>query len=188
MRRRHRTAESTLLLTRGECASAQALPSRRERIKPSLASVCEPAFPQITRGPAPRLGRTERRRYENSARLGMFIAMAASSLTPMLTVKDASAATQFHADAFGAVEEARFSTPTGQVVAELTIDGLRFFVVDENPEAFNVSPTALGGATDSHEPGCRGSRRGDGEGTPRRSCRSLSRGRSALRHATRTRR
>ncbi len=77
----------------------------------------------------------------------MFIAMTASSLTPMLTVKDTKAAIQFYADAFGAVEEARFSTPTGQVVAELRIDGLRFFVVDENPEAFNVSPTSLGGTT-----------------------------------------
>src|SRR5688572_11098229 len=73
--------------------------------------------------------------------------MTASALTPMLTVKDASAAIQFYAAAFGAVEESRFTTPTGQVVAELRIDGLRFFVVDENPEAFNVSPTALGGTT-----------------------------------------
>ena len=31
MRRRHRTAESALLLARGECASAQALPSRSEK-------------------------------------------------------------------------------------------------------------------------------------------------------------
>lgn len=73
--------------------------------------------------------------------------MPASSLTPMLTVKDAIAAIQFYGDAFGAVEESRFTTPTGHVVAELTIDELRFFVVDENPEAFNVSPTAVGGTT-----------------------------------------
>jgi PhnB protein len=73
--------------------------------------------------------------------------MTASSLTPMLTVKDANAAIQFYGHAFAAVEESRFTTPTGQVVAELRIDGLRFFVVDENPEAFNVSPTALGGTT-----------------------------------------
>ena len=65
----------------------------------------------------------------------------------MLTVKDANAAIQFYGHAFAAVEESRFTTPTGQVVAELRIDGLRFFVVDENPEAFNVSPTALGGTT-----------------------------------------
>jgi PhnB protein len=65
----------------------------------------------------------------------------------MLTVKSASAAIDFYRDAFNAVEEARFTAPTGHVVAELAIDGLRFFVVDENPEAFNVSPESLGGTT-----------------------------------------
>jgi PhnB protein len=73
--------------------------------------------------------------------------MTAPSLTPMLTVGNAIAAIDFYRDAFGAVERARFTAPTGQVVAELTIDGLRFFVVDENPDAFNVSPTSLGGTT-----------------------------------------
>ena len=34
-----------------------------------------------------------------------------------------------------------------QVVAELAIDGLRFFVVDEKPEAFNLSPKSLDGTT-----------------------------------------
>jgi PhnB protein len=75
------------------------------------------------------------------------VAVTASSLTPMLTVKDANAAIHFYRDAFGATEEARFVAPTGQVVAELAIDGLRFYVVDENPEAFNVSPTSLSGTT-----------------------------------------
>ena len=73
--------------------------------------------------------------------------MNASSLTPMLTVKNAVAAIEFYLHAFGAVEQARFTAPTGHVVAEMAIDGLRFFVVDENPEAFNLSPTSLGGTT-----------------------------------------
>ena len=73
--------------------------------------------------------------------------MTASSLTPMLTVKNAVAAIEFYRDAFDAVEQARFAAPTGHVVAELAIDGLRFFVVDENPEAFNLSPTSLDGTT-----------------------------------------
>jgi PhnB protein len=73
--------------------------------------------------------------------------MAASSLTPMLTVENAQAAIDFYRDAFNAVEETRFTAPTGHVVAELAIDGLRFFVVDENPQAFNLSPTSLGGTT-----------------------------------------
>jgi PhnB protein len=73
--------------------------------------------------------------------------MTASSLTPMLTVKDAVAAIDFYREAFGAAEEARVTAPSGHVVAELSIDGLRFFVVDENPDAFNLSPSSLGGTT-----------------------------------------
>jgi PhnB protein len=73
--------------------------------------------------------------------------VSASSLTPMLTVKNAAAAIEFYRDAFDAVEQERFTAPTGHVVAEMAIDGLRFFVVDENPEAFNLSPTSLDGTT-----------------------------------------
>ena len=73
--------------------------------------------------------------------------MTASSLTPMLTVKDAVAAIDFYREAFGAVEGARHTAPTGHVVAEMAVDGLRFFVVDENPDAFNLSPASLDGTT-----------------------------------------
>ncbi len=73
--------------------------------------------------------------------------MTASSLTPMLTVKNATAAIEFYRSAFEAVERARFTAPTGHIVAELAIDGLRFFVVDENPDAFNLSPMSLDGTT-----------------------------------------
>jgi PhnB protein len=73
--------------------------------------------------------------------------MTASSLTPMLTVKDAIAAAEFYREAFGAVEQARFTPPTGHVVVAMAIDGLRFFVVDENPEVFNLSPATLDGTT-----------------------------------------
>jgi len=73
--------------------------------------------------------------------------VTASSLTPMLTVKDAVAAIEFYRGAFDAIEQARHTAPTGHVVAEMAIDGLRFFVVDENPEAFNLSPKSLNGTT-----------------------------------------
>ncbi len=73
--------------------------------------------------------------------------MTASSLTPMLTVKNATVAIEFYRAALDAVEQARFTAPTGHMVAELAIDGLRFFVVDENPEAFNLSPKSLDGTT-----------------------------------------
>jgi len=73
--------------------------------------------------------------------------MVTSSLAPMLTVKDASAATDFYIRAFGATEGSRLETPTGQIVAQMFVDGLEFFVVDENPDAFNLSPKTLGGTT-----------------------------------------
>jgi PhnB protein len=65
----------------------------------------------------------------------------------MLTVSNAAAAIDFYRAAFDAVEEERFTAPSGHVVAELSIDGQRFFVVDEYPEAFNLSPESLGGTT-----------------------------------------
>jgi PhnB protein len=71
----------------------------------------------------------------------------AVSLTPMLTVRDAASAIAFYERAFGATERERLTTPAGQIVAEMDIDGHPFFVVDENPEAFNISPQALGGTT-----------------------------------------
>lgn len=73
--------------------------------------------------------------------------MTVMSLSPMLTVKDAGAAAQFYASAFGAVEHERFVAPTGQYVIAMTIEEHRFFVVDENPSAFNLSPASLGGTT-----------------------------------------
>jgi PhnB protein len=73
--------------------------------------------------------------------------VSASSLTPMLTVRSAVAAIEFYRAAFDAVERARFTAPTGHVVADLAIDELRFFVVDENPQAFNLSPSSLEGTT-----------------------------------------
>jgi PhnB protein len=65
----------------------------------------------------------------------------------MLTVRDAAHAIDFYAAAFGATTVSRQTTPGGQIVAELEIDGSRFFVVDENPAAFNNSPDSLGGTS-----------------------------------------
>jgi PhnB protein len=71
-----------------------------------------------------------------------------TTLTPMLTVRSAAEAIEFYRRAFGASEIApRVTSPTGQIVAQLAIDGQRFFVVDENVKAFNVSPETLKGTT-----------------------------------------
>ena len=69
------------------------------------------------------------------------------SLIPMLTVRNAAAALDFYGRAFGAIEQTRFETPSGQIVAEMTIGDESFFVVDENPDAFNLSPETLGGTS-----------------------------------------
>jgi PhnB protein len=58
-----------------------------------------------------------------------------TTLTPMLTVRNAAQAIDFYKRAFGAV------------VAEMSIDARSFFVVDENLQAFNMSPAALAGTT-----------------------------------------
>ena len=73
--------------------------------------------------------------------------MVETSLSPMLTVVDAATAIDFYQRAFGALEISRLTTPSGQIVAELTIDGARFGVVDENPDAFNLSPQSLNGTS-----------------------------------------
>src|SRR5438045_7899458 len=73
--------------------------------------------------------------------------MAGVDLTPFLTVKDARGIVEFYKKAFGATELSRQSTPTGQFIIEMSIDGDRCFAVDENPSAFNVSPATLGGTS-----------------------------------------
>jgi len=73
--------------------------------------------------------------------------MQAAALTPMLTVTDASGAAEFYGRAFGAVVVARNVAPSGHAVIEMEISGLRFFAVDENPEASNLSPSSLQGTS-----------------------------------------
>ena len=65
----------------------------------------------------------------------------------MLTVRNAARAVEFYGQAFAAIEEERAQAPTGHLVVRMSIDGQSFFVVDENPEAFNLSPEALGGTS-----------------------------------------
>ena len=68
-------------------------------------------------------------------------------LIALLTVKNARGVVEFYKKAFGAVEISRQSTPTGQFIIEMSIGGERFYAVDENPSAFNVSPATLGGTS-----------------------------------------
>jgi PhnB protein len=70
-----------------------------------------------------------------------------TTITPVLTVRQAAQAVAFYQRAFGAEEIYRNTYPDGRVVAELAVDGARFRVADEAPEVANLSPEALDGTT-----------------------------------------
>lgn len=68
-----------------------------------------------------------------------------NSITPVLTVRHAVEAVRFYERAFGAIELHRDTDPGGRIVAEMAVGDARFRVVDEAPEALNLSPDQLGG-------------------------------------------
>jgi PhnB protein len=70
-----------------------------------------------------------------------------TTIIPVLTIRQAAQAVVFYQRAFGAEEIYRSTYPDGRIVAELAIDGARFRVADEAPEASNLSPQALNGTT-----------------------------------------
>jgi len=65
------------------------------------------------------------------------------SITPYLTVKDASAAISFYENALGASERNRMTTPEGLVAnAEIVIGDSAILIRDETPDL--PAPTTLG--------------------------------------------
>ena len=71
-----------------------------------------------------------------------------TELHPFLAVRDVSAAVDFYAAAFGAIEVGeRLVAPNGAVVAELAIDGNRFGLATEAPELGTPSPESAGATT-----------------------------------------
>ena len=70
-----------------------------------------------------------------------------SSVTPVLTVSNAVQAIDFYQLALGAEEVHRNTYADGRIVAEVAVDGARFRVADESPEADNLSPQTLGGTS-----------------------------------------
>ena len=73
--------------------------------------------------------------------------LAISGLAPMLSVRRGAQAVDFYKKAFGATELYRVQSPDGAVVAELSVDGGRFWVADESPAHSNFSPESLDGST-----------------------------------------
>jgi len=49
-----------------------------------------------------------------------------TTISPMLSVREAAKAVEFYKKAFGAVELHRVSSPNGDIVAELAVDDARF--------------------------------------------------------------
>jgi PhnB protein len=69
------------------------------------------------------------------------------SVTPYLTFKDAGAAIDWYARAFGAIEEVRMRGPGGSVAhAEIAIGDSRVMLADENPTFGNKSAQSIGGS------------------------------------------
>ena len=64
-----------------------------------------------------------------------------TTITPVLTVRHAVRAVAFYQEIY------RNTYPDGRIVAEMAVDGARFRVADEAPEASSLSPQALDGTT-----------------------------------------
>src|SRR5262245_55537948 len=69
-----------------------------------------------------------------------------ASLAPMLSVRRGAEAVAFYKAAFGATELFKIEDG-GSIVAQLAMQGARFWVADESPPHQNFSPETLGGST-----------------------------------------
>jgi PhnB protein len=70
-----------------------------------------------------------------------------TSIAPMLSVRRGAEAVAFYKKAFGAGELFKIGSGDGAVVAQLAVQGAKFWVVDESPEHLNYSPESLNGST-----------------------------------------
>ena len=73
--------------------------------------------------------------------------MAANTLAPFLSVRRGKQAVEFYLRAFGATEQFRIESASGDVVARLSIYGAEFWLSDESPAHGNFSPETLKGGT-----------------------------------------
>lgn len=70
-----------------------------------------------------------------------------TSIVATLSVRNGIAAIEFYKAAFAAEELMRIESPDGLVVAELSIEGARFFIADESVEQGNMAPLSAKGVT-----------------------------------------
>lgn len=74
-------------------------------------------------------------------------ATIATTLAPMLSVRNGAKAVDFYQTAFGAEVLFRLDGEDGGVVAQLKVGASEFWIADESPEHSNFSPDTLGGGT-----------------------------------------
>ena len=70
-----------------------------------------------------------------------------TTISPLLSVRNGASAVQYYQSAFGAEQRFRMDNESGEVVAQLCVDGAEFWVADESPTHHNFSPQTLGGGT-----------------------------------------
>jgi len=86
----------------------------------------------------------------NPERWGATVAHSAAirpKISPILSVRNGKQAVEFYVAAFGAQVLCRLDNEQGEVVAELSAGGARFWVANESAEHLNFSPESLGGGT-----------------------------------------
>ncbi|MGA7857904.1 MAG: VOC family protein [Terracidiphilus sp.] len=71
----------------------------------------------------------------------------ATTIAPMLSVRNGAKAVEFYKSAFAATELFRIDADDGAVVAQLSVGASDFWLADESPEHMNFSPDSLGGGT-----------------------------------------
>ncbi|MBV8811734.1 MAG: VOC family protein [Acidobacteriaceae bacterium] len=70
-----------------------------------------------------------------------------TTIAPMLSVRNGARAVDFYKEAFGAEESFRITSDSGDVVAQLSVNGADFWLADESPDHQNFSPESLGGGS-----------------------------------------
>jgi PhnB protein len=68
-------------------------------------------------------------------------------ITATLSVRNGREAIPFYEKAFAAQVMHRVDNDSGEVVAQLSVDGAEFWIADESPEHQNFSPASLGGCS-----------------------------------------
>lgn len=70
-----------------------------------------------------------------------------ATIEPLLSVRRGKSAIEFYKKAFGAIELSFIEDDKGEVVAQLSVNGARFWLADESPKHANFSPESVGGST-----------------------------------------